>query len=84
MFIDKIQLPKNLQFSSLSALSGVMAVLAFPPFELAVLGWFALVPLLFVISRSTLKEAFLYSYLAGVVFFSGLIYWLSFVTVPAL
>jgi len=63
-------------------LSGILGFLAFPPFEFSILGWFCLVPLLMAIKNSTIKGAFFYSYLAGVVFFGGLLYWLVNVTVP--
>ncbi|NQT32346.1 MAG: apolipoprotein N-acyltransferase [Candidatus Omnitrophica bacterium] len=69
---------------SLSILSAILTFLAFPPFELSFLAWISLVPLLFVAKRCSPKEAVLYSYFSGVVFFSLLLYWLVNVTVPGL
>lgn len=73
---------KHLINITLAILSGVLGFLAFPPFEYAILGWVCLVPLLIAVRSCTVKEAFLYSYIAGVVFFSGLLYWLTNVSVP--
>ena len=64
-------------------LTGVLGVLAFPPFNFSPLAWIFLVPLLFAIKRSeNKKESFIYSYISGLVFFGGLIYWLVNVTIP--
>ncbi len=68
----------------LASLSGVLTFLAFPPFEFAPLAWVCLVPLLLAIKGCTLKRAFLYSCLTGVIFFSLLLYWLANVSVPGL
>ncbi|MGB2661061.1 MAG: apolipoprotein N-acyltransferase [Candidatus Omnitrophota bacterium] len=68
---------------SLSALSGVLGFLAFPPFSLSPLAWIFLVPLLLVIKHcSSKKEGFLYGYFSGLIFFAGLLYWLPNVSVP--
>jgi apolipoprotein N-acyltransferase len=69
---------------SLAVLSGILTFLAFPPFELAFLGWICLVPLLFVIKKSTSRQNFWYAYLSGIVFFGCLLYWLLNVTVPGM
>ena len=63
-------------------LSGVLAFGAFPPLDLSFLAWVSFVPLFFVIKESDTKEAFFYSYLAGIVFFGSLLSWLFNVTVP--
>lgn len=66
----------------LSVLSGVLYSSAFPPLEFSILAWFSLVPLFFVIRKSSSKEAFWFSYLAGVVSWGIILYWLHNVTVP--
>jgi len=64
-------------------LSGFLMFMSFPPFEIHLLAWVSLIPLLFVIKNSTSsKETFLFSGLTGIVFFSLLLYWLNNVTVP--
>ena len=69
----------------LAVLSGVLSFLAFPPFEFAILGWVALVPLLYIFRyKLSVKEAFSYSFLSGAVFFFCLLYWLSGVTIPGM
>jgi len=67
---------------SLPVFSGILGVLAFPPFELSFLGWFCLVPLLIVVKEETPKRSFCYGCISGMVFFIGLIYWLVNVTYP--
>jgi len=68
----------------LAVLSGVLGFLAFPPFEIAVLGWVCLVPLLVIARSARPKDAFLYAFLAGAVFFGCLLYWLVNVTIPGM
>jgi len=70
---------------ALAVSSGVLSFLAFPPFEFAFLGWAALVPLLYIFKYElSVKEAFFYSFLSGVIFFSCLLYWLPGVTIPGM
>jgi len=64
----------------LSILSAILLILCFPKPELSFLAWFALVPWLFAIRRQKPITAFVLSYLAGLVFFSGVIYWVNYVT----
>lgn len=73
---------KHLLNISLAVLSGVLGFMAFPPFEISILGWISLAPLLLAVRSCSAKEAFVYSYAAGLVFFSGLLYWLGNVSVP--
>jgi len=49
--------------------------LAFPEYNLGWLAWVALLPLLFAIHRQRTRNAFLWSYLCGIVFFTGLFNW---------
>ncbi|MFH1394903.1 MAG: apolipoprotein N-acyltransferase [Candidatus Omnitrophota bacterium] len=70
---------------SLAVLSGALSFLAFPPYELTFLGWVCLVPFFLVFkSQNSFKESFFYGFLSGIVFFSGLLYWLVNVTVPGM
>ncbi|MCL2145379.1 MAG: apolipoprotein N-acyltransferase [Endomicrobia bacterium] len=49
----------------LSALTGLSAALAFPKTNLFFLMWIALIPLFHVISHSSVRQSFFYSFLAG-------------------
>jgi apolipoprotein N-acyltransferase len=60
--------------------SGILLVLSFPDFNLWILAWLAFVPLFLVIENKTKARAFLLSYLTGVIFWAGTIYWLVHVT----
>jgi apolipoprotein N-acyltransferase len=62
--------------TSLAALSGILLVLAFPPFDLEILSWVALVPWLWSIHHKSLSRAAFLSFIAGFIFFAGLIYWI--------
>ena len=68
----------------LSALSGVLCFLSFPPFEIAFLSWLFLVPLLFALKDSTPRGSFVLSYMTGIVFFGALLYWLVNVSIPGM
>ena len=61
-------------------LSGILLVLSFPPFNLTIFVWVGLVPLLIAIEGLKPKNAFILSYLTGIVFFWGLLHWLIHVT----
>jgi apolipoprotein N-acyltransferase len=58
-----------------SLLTAGLMVLAFPNFDLWPLAWFGLVPLLLGLGRNPIKSFFL-SLICGVLFWSGLVYWL--------
>ena len=64
----------------LSIISGVLLVLSFPNFNLEFLAWFAFVPLFFTLKNKSKGKVFLLSYITGVVFWLGTIYWLIHVT----
>jgi apolipoprotein N-acyltransferase len=73
-----------------AALSGVLVTLCFAPFEQTWICWIALTPLLGAVwfsgegaKRRWLRDLLL-GYLAGVIFFWGVFYWLYTVTVPGL
>jgi len=64
----------------LSILSAGLLILCFPKPGLGFFAWFALVPWLFAIRRQRPLQAFLLSYLVGLVFFSGVVYWVTYVS----
>ncbi|MFH1798926.1 MAG: apolipoprotein N-acyltransferase [Candidatus Omnitrophota bacterium] len=76
---------KTLLNTFLAIFSGILAFLAFPPFEYSFLAWIFLIPLLFLVKKARgVKSAFFYSYIAGIVFFSVLLIWLVNVSVPGM
>jgi len=77
-------LEKSFIRSGLALLSGIMAFLAFPPFNLSFMAWICFLPLFFVIKNTDDAGAFLYSYLSGLVFFGSLLYWLVHISVPGM
>ncbi|MDZ7697329.1 MAG: hypothetical protein U5R49_10540 [Deltaproteobacteria bacterium] len=60
----------------LALLSGVLLTAAFPPGHLSFLSWVAVVPLLFSIQNSSWKSAFRLGFLAGLIHYLTLIYWI--------
>ena len=63
-----------------AVLSGILLMLSFPPYEVAFLGWIALVPLVMACSGVSGRRAARLGWLAGSVFFVGSLYWLRHVT----
>jgi apolipoprotein N-acyltransferase len=66
-----------------AAASGLLFVLAFPAADLGWLAWIALVPLLIAIDGQSPSQAFRLGYLAGAVFFGGLLEWVRLFGLPA-
>ncbi len=64
--------------------SAVLLILSFPDFNFEFLAWIGFVPLFFAIEDKKPIEAFLISYLAGIIFFLGTMYWLIHVTLPGM
>ena len=64
-----------------SIMSGVLLFLSFPKFDLYYLIWISLIPLLFALRGKNLSEAFLAGFITGVVYNTGIIYWVIFVVV---
>ncbi|NQS99934.1 MAG: hypothetical protein HQ595_02525, partial [Candidatus Omnitrophica bacterium] len=64
----------------LSVFSALLLILSFPKPDLGFLAWVALVPWLFALQKKTPREAFLLSYLVGLLFFSGIVYWVNLVS----
>jgi len=65
---------------SLSILSGLLLILSFPVFNLWICAWFGFVPVFFALNNKSKKEAFLLFFITGLIFWSGVIYWLIHVT----
>jgi len=61
-------------------LTGFMMVFIFPPYGIYPLIWVVFLPLFFAVENKTLKQSFYLSWFAGIVFFTGLVYWLVYVT----
>ncbi|MBM3244697.1 MAG: apolipoprotein N-acyltransferase, partial [Candidatus Omnitrophica bacterium] len=55
-------------------------ILSFPQANFWILAWVGFVPLFFALENKSGGTAFLLSFLTGVVFWSGIIYWLVHVT----
>jgi len=70
-------------FSSLILvfISSIFLILSFPKPEISWLVWFSFVSFLFSIEKKNRRQAFWLSYLCGLFFFTGTIYWVNFVTV---
>ncbi|MDD5432418.1 MAG: apolipoprotein N-acyltransferase [Candidatus Omnitrophica bacterium] len=64
----------------LCLLSAVLLILSFPRTNWYFLAWFAFVPVFFSLKDKTNKQAFLLFLLTGIIFWSGIIYWLVHVT----
>src|SRR4030042_5135415 len=58
-----------------SLLSSVLLILAFPPYSLGWLGWVALVPLLIAILNVGPRQAFVISWVSGVISFAFIFDW---------
>lgn len=57
--------------------SGVALALAFPEWELSLLAWVVLIPLLTMVSRSDPSKGLLFGWLFGISFFTVLLSWLT-------
>lgn len=68
----------------LCILSAGLLIFAFPNFNIWLFAWFGFVPLFFAIEGKSKAKAFLLSYITGVIFWLGTIYWLIHVTLPGL
>ena len=64
--------------------SAALLVLSFPAFNLEFLAWIGFVPLFFVLKNASPGKGFLLSYLTGVLFWWGIIYWLIHVTLAGM
>ncbi len=63
----------------LSGLTGIITALLFPVFNLEFLAWIALIPLLYAVHKSKdFKESFLYGFIAGIVSYLIILYWIVY------
>ncbi|MCK4534047.1 MAG: apolipoprotein N-acyltransferase [Syntrophobacterales bacterium] len=65
----------------LSIVSGLLIFLSFPKADMGFLVWIALVPLFYALRDADLPGAFRTGFVAGLVYNTGLIYWVVFVVV---
>jgi apolipoprotein N-acyltransferase len=65
----------------LSITSSILLILAFPQTNFHFLAWIGLVPLCLALDKKTLRQSLALSYLCGLVFFIGIVYWLHNVTI---
>ena len=68
----------------LCALSAALLFCAFPYFNKEYLAWFAFVPWFFAIRGKSLRAALILSYLAGLLFWGALVYWIIHVTLAGM
>jgi apolipoprotein N-acyltransferase len=61
----------------LASASGLLLALSFPKFGHPALGWIALAPLLLALDGATLRRAFNLGLVAGIVYFTGTLYWIT-------
>jgi apolipoprotein N-acyltransferase len=78
------RLPFTVKELCLCIISAILLILSFPNFNLWLCAWFGFVPLFFALKNKSKGQAFLFSYLTGVIFWLGIIYWLVHVTLVGL
>ncbi|UCD72391.1 MAG: apolipoprotein N-acyltransferase [Syntrophobacterales bacterium] len=59
----------------LACLSGLLLCLIFPKFDMEILAWVSLIPLLFAIRSENLLTSFYLGFITGFVSFLGILYW---------
>ena len=59
----------------LACLSAVLLILSFPKFDVGVLAWIGVVPLLLALEGQRPRTAFSLSFLTGLIFFPGIFHW---------
>ncbi|MEW6378876.1 MAG: apolipoprotein N-acyltransferase [bacterium] len=68
----------SIQHICLALLSGGLLTLAFPRFNISILAWVGLVPLLFALERaSSLRSSFALGWICGLAYFGGTLYWVA-------
>ena len=70
----------NIKSILLAVLSSTLLILAFPKTDWWFLSWVALVPLFYALEQRSARACFVLSFVTGVVFFSGTLYWFIYVT----
>ncbi len=63
----------------LAVLAGLLYAVSFPLYSIWPLAWVWAVPLLFLMKEVSAGQAFLYGMIAGVVAWSGVLYWIAYV-----
>jgi apolipoprotein N-acyltransferase len=64
----------------LSVASGILLILSFPNFNLWLFSWFGFVPVFFALNNKSRKGTFFLFFITGMIFWSGIVYWLVHVT----
>lgn len=65
---------------ALCLVSAILLILSFPPFNIWLFAWLGFVPVFFALKNKTLKQSFFIFFISGTIFWSGIIYWLTHVT----
>ena len=65
-------------------LTSFILIIAFPPFPLGFLAFFALVPYFFYLENKSLKESFSVGYLVGFTWYAGTVFWIGNATIMGL
>jgi apolipoprotein N-acyltransferase len=80
---QRLNTNENLKWNILFAiLSGALLILSFPKYGSGFVAWFAFIPLLFALYRTTsIRQAMLLGFVTGVVGYTGIIYWIVYVVV---
>ncbi len=66
----------------LSAGSGILLALAFPPSRLGFMAYWGLIPFFFAMKDANYRQAMKWGYIAGLFLNIGTLYWISWVTIP--
>lgn len=67
----------NLRSTALAAASGALLAASFPPLNLPLLAWIALIPLFLALKGQPVKNGFWLGGISGIVFFTGTVYWVT-------
>jgi apolipoprotein N-acyltransferase len=79
--VNKRSLPVKTKLPFIASVAtGILLFVSFPPFNLFLAGWFALVPLMLACVGTAPRRAALLGWLAGAVFFSSTLFWIRHVT----
>ena len=70
-------MPSRVTAYVLASASGLLLALSFPKFGHPAFAWVALAPLLVALTGTTLRRAFALGFLAGAIYFTGTLYWIT-------
>ena len=73
----KYNLTMRIRDIVLAAITGIILVLLFPKFNRELLAWVALIPLLYALWDKPVVQSFWLGWLAGVIYFGGVLYWVT-------